>query len=79
MIVTISKGEQLTIPSALRKALNLAAGRKVEIIQRGKVLVIRPIGDELSKVFERADKFKPRHRLTARQMDELVENELHRH
>ena len=76
MIVTVSKGQQITIPSQYRKDLNLRVGSKVELVKHGSRIIIRPVGEDLGKLFEQAKKLKPKYRLTARQMDELVENEV---
>ncbi|MBI2141152.1 AbrB/MazE/SpoVT family DNA-binding domain-containing protein [Candidatus Woesearchaeota archaeon] len=76
MIVTVSKGQQITIPSRYRKDLNLRIGSKVELVKRRSEIIIKPIGEDLGKLFEQAKKLKPKYRLTARQMDELVENEI---
>jgi len=76
MIVAISKGQQITIPSQYRQELNLNIGSKVELIKRGNKIIIQPIDEDLSKLFEEAKKIKPKHKLTAKQMDELIENEI---
>ena len=51
MIITISKGQQITIPSEFRKDLNLKVGSRVEIVKRKNEIVIKPIGDDLEKLF----------------------------
>ena len=76
MIVTISKGQQITIPSEFRKDLNLKVGSKVEVIKKQDKIIIRPLEEDLDKLFDNARKIKPRHKLTAKQMDELVEHEI---
>ena len=76
MIVTISKGQQITIPSELRKDLNLKVGSKVELIKKQNKIIIQPIEEDLDKLFEGAKKIKPKYKLTAKQMDELIENEI---
>mgnify|MGYP001617567460 CR=1 FL=1 len=76
MIVTVSKGQQITIPSQYRKDLNLLVGSKVELIKHGTRIIIKPVGEDLGKLFEQAKKLKPRYRLTAKQMDELIEHEI---
>ena len=76
MIVTISKGQQITIPSEFRKDLNLKVGSRVEVVKRKNEIVIRPIGDDLEKLFEEAKKIVPKHKLTAEQMDKLIEDEI---
>ena len=76
MIVTISKGQQITIPSKMRKDLNLKIGSKLEVVKRKNEIVIRPIGEDLEKLFEEAKKIVPKHKLTAEQMDQWVEDEI---
>lgn len=76
MIITVSKGQQITIPSAMRKNLSMEVGSKVELIRKGKNIVIRPIDEDLRSLFEQARKIKPKHNFTAKQMDEVVEREI---
>lgn len=76
MIVTISKGQQITIPSEIRKELKLKVGSKVEVIKKQNKIIIQPIEEDLNKLFENARKISPKRKLTAKQMDELVENEI---
>ena len=76
MIVTISKGQQITIPSEFRKDLKLKVGSKVEVIKKQNKIIIQPLEEDLDKLFDNARKIKPRHKLTAKQMDELVEHEI---
>lgn len=76
LIVTISKGQQITIPAELRKYLNLRVGSKVDLIKKQNKIIIQPIEEDLNKLFEAAAKIKPKHKLTARQMDELIEDEI---
>ncbi len=78
MIVTISKGQQLTIPYEYRRNLNLKAGSRVELNKKGKCIIITPIEENLNTLFEQARKIKPKHGLKARQMDEMIEHEIHR-
>ena len=78
MIVTISKGLQISIPSKYRKELSLRVGSKVEMLKKGDKIVIKPIEEDLAKLFEEARKIKPKHKLTAKQMDKLVEDEIFR-
>jgi AbrB family looped-hinge helix DNA binding protein len=73
MLVTISKGMQITIPAAMRKAFDLRAGERVELIQKKDKIVIKPIGEELEVLFEEAKHIKPKYNLTPEQMDELNE------
>jgi len=73
MIVTISKGQQITIPSEFRKHLNLRAGSKVDITKKQNKIIIQPIEEDLDELFTNAKNIKPKHKLTAEQMDELNE------
>ena len=76
MIVEISKGKQITIPAEFRKALNLNAGSRVEMERKGNKIFIVPIEEDLQKLFAEAKSIKPKHKLTAKQMDNLAENEI---
>ena len=76
ILVTISKGQQITIPSEYRDDFNLKIGSKVELIKKDKKIIIQPIEKDLDELFENAKKIKPRHKLTAEQMDELIEREI---
>lgn len=73
MIVTISKGQQITIPAEMRKELKLKIGSKVEMVKGKNEIIIKPIDGDLEKLFEEAKNIKPKHNLTAKQMDELNE------
>ena len=73
MIVTISKGQQITIPAEMRKELKLKVGSKVEMVKGKNEIIIKPIDGDLEKLFEEAKNIKPKHNLTAEQMDELNE------
>ena len=76
MIVTISKGQQITIPSEFRKDLKLKVGSKVEVIKKQNKIIIQPIEEDLDRLFGNARKILPKHKLTAKQMDELAEHEI---
>ena len=73
MIITISKGQQITIPAEYRKELKLGVGSRVELIKKQNKLIIQPIEEDLEDMFEKAKHIKPKHNLTAEQMDELNE------
>lgn len=73
MIVTISKGQQITIPASLREEFGLQSGSKVDIEEEGGRIIIKPVGEDLEELFKQAKKLKPKHKLTAAQMDELNE------
>ena len=76
MIVELSKGRQITIPSKYRKDLKLHVGSKVELTKKGNAIILKPIEEDLSRLFQEAMKIKPKHRLTASQMDKFVEDEI---
>ena len=76
MIVTISKGQQITIPAEMRKDLKLKVGSKVEVVKGKNKIIIKPIEGDLEELFKNAKNIKPKHSLTAEQMDELIENEI---
>ena len=76
MIVEISKGKQITIPAEFRKKLDLKAGSRVELERKGNKIVIKPIEEDIDKLFAEAKNVKPKHKLTAKQMDKLIENEI---
>ena len=73
MIVTISKGQQITIPADMRKELKLKVGSKVELIREENNIIIQPLEEDLEELFANAKNIKPKHGLTAEQMDELNE------
>ena len=73
MIVEISKGKQITIPAEIRNQFHLDIGSKLEILSKKKEIILKPVGDDLDKLLEEAKKVKPKHNLTAEQMDELNE------
>ena len=73
MIVTISKGQQITIPAEMRKELDLKVGSRVELIKKQNKIIIQPIEEDLEELFGNAKNIKPKHNLTAKQMDELNE------
>ena len=73
MIVTISKGQQITIPASMRELLGLDVGSKVDVEYEEGRIVINLVGEELETIFKAAKKLKPKHNLTAEQMDELNE------
>ena len=73
MIVTISKGQQITIPAEMRKEFDLKVGSRVELIKKQNNIIIQPIEGDLEGLFANAKNIKPKHNLTAEQMDELNE------
>ena len=76
MIITVSKGQQITIPSEYRKMLSLRVGSKLELKREGNKIIIKPIDEDLGKLFDEAKKLRPKYMLTAKQMDEVVEREI---
>lgn len=73
MIVAISKGQQITIPSDMRADLGLGVGSKVDVEEEDGKIIITPIGKDLESLFEKAKKIKPKKHLTAKEMDNLTE------
>ncbi len=73
MIVTISRGLQVTIPATIREHLGLDMGSKVEIEEKEGAILLRPLGEDLEKIFQRAKRIKPKHHFTPAKMDELNE------
>lgn len=76
MIVRISKGQQITIPSEYRTEFGWQIGSKVELTKEGNKIVIKPIGEDLQKLFKEAHNLKPKFKFTAKQMDDVVEREI---
>jgi len=73
MIISISKGQQITIPSNIREKLGLDIGSKIEITEEHQKIILEPVGKELKTLFKNAKKIKSKHHLTVAQMDELNE------
>ncbi len=73
MIVTISKGQQITIPADVRDLLGLAVGSKIELDVEDDKIILRAVGEDLEAVFRETAQVKPRYKLTAKQMDDLNE------
>ena len=73
MIVEISKGRQITLPAKIRNEFDLGIGSKLEIKKRKDEIILKPIGNDLEKMFREAEKRKPKHNLTIKQMEELNE------
>ena len=76
MLVSISKGQQVTIPSKIRKRFKLDIGTRVEIIEEKDKIIIKPIDDDIESLFKEARKKKPKLNLSAKQMDKMVEDEV---
>jgi len=78
VIVTISKGLQVTIPAEFRNAFGLRIGSRAEMVKEGNTIVIKPIDDDVEELFRQAKKLKPRYGFTAEQMNKEVENAIRR-
>ena len=76
MIITISKGQQITIPAEMRKELKLKVGSRIELTKKENKIIIQPLEEDLEELFANAKNIKPKHNLTAEQMDELIEHEI---
>ncbi len=73
MITTISKGLQITIPVDIREELGLNIGSKVDLEYEKGRIIIKPVGNDLEKVFAETKHLKPKLKLNAKQMDDLNE------
>jgi len=73
----MSKGQQLTIPARFRKALHLREGSRVDIQKKNDAIIIRSIGVDIEQLFKQAKGVSPKHNLSAKKMDELIEHEIH--
>ena len=73
MIIEVSKGRQITIPGEIRSEFKLDTGSKLEIIKRKNEIILKPIGGDLNLLFAGAKKIKSKHKLNAKEMDELNE------
>jgi len=78
MITKISKGLQITIPGELRKLLNLKAGSNIEIEESKGNIIIKPLKEDLENLFKEAKNKNPKHHLTAKKMDKIIEYEIYR-
>ena len=73
MIVTVSKGQQITIPADMRELLGLDVGSKVDVEYEEGKITLQPVGEELKEFFRQAKQWKPKRQLTAKQMDDFNE------
>jgi len=73
MITRLTKGQQITLPSAVRRKLHIEPGSRVEIELREDEAVIRSVTSDIKDFFRRAKHIKARQHLSAAQMDELVD------
>lgn len=73
MIIKISKGQQITIPANIREELGLEIDSRIDLEVKDGSIIIKPIDEDLDKVFKKAKNIKPKYGLTPKQMDELNE------
>ncbi len=79
MMVKIRKGWRIIIPSKFRKEFGWLDGSNVELTKEGNKVVIKPVGDDLQKLFKDSKNLKAKSKLTAKQMDEVVEREVNKY
>lgn len=73
MITKISKGYQITIPAEVRHRFGLDIGTTIDIEEKGKEIVIRPLGKiGIEDLFKESGKYK--HKLTPKQLEEMEED-----
>ena len=76
MITKISKGYQVTIPAEVRHRFGLDIGTPIDIEERGREIIIRPLGkaekNDVEKLFRDSDRYK--HTLTPKQLEEMEKN-----
>lgn len=72
-LVTISKGEQITIPANLREKFGFKSGSRIEVEETKSGVLLKPIGEDLEKLFEEAKHIKPKRHITAEEMDVYTE------
>lgn len=73
MILTVSKGQQITIPANIREQWGLHPGSKVELAQEKGKIILQPLSEDINTLFKKAKQIKPKRHLTPAQMDELNE------
>ena len=56
--------------------MGLTEGTRLEISKRNEEAILKPIEDDLEKMFEQAKNVKPKKHLSASQMDDLNEGVL---
>ena len=72
MITKVSKGYQITIPAELRHRFGLDIGTPIDIEEKGKEIVIRPLGktkSSLNELFKESDKYV--NNFTPEQLEEM--------
>tara|TARA_Y100000310_G_C20559126_1_gene752130 strand:- start:457 stop:702 length:246 start_codon:yes stop_codon:yes gene_type:complete len=78
MIIEISKGQQISLPSKIRNKLKLKAGNRLEITENKGKIILTPIGKDLETLFKEAKKTKPKHNFNTKQMEKILEDEIYR-
>ena len=73
IIVTINRENGITIPAILVEKLGLKVGSRIELEKEKDYLILKPLGEDLEKLFKEAKTIKPKLRLTAEEMDEINE------
>ena len=73
MIITITKGQQITLPASIRQKLGLEIGAKLEMTVLDGRIVLEPIAEDLEVLFAKAKKVVPKFNPTAEEMDEISE------
>ncbi len=73
MIVTLSKGMQITIPASIREELGMEVGSRMEMEKKDENIVLKPIGDNLTTLFHKAKSIKPKHNLSIKEMENFNE------
>ena len=72
MIVTMSKGFQISLPAHLRKKYGLKPGTRLHLQENGEELVLRPLTQPaLDKVFEEVLQRTP-HTLQPQELDTIT-------
>ena len=78
MLTKLTTGLQITIPAEARKLLGIKPNTflEIELDKKEGKLIINVLKEDLATLFEQAKRIKPKHKLTAKQMDKLVEHEI---
>ena len=71
MIVSISKGYQMTIPSDVRKEFGLVIGSRLELEKKKKQIILKPLEKaSLKDLLRESKKFK-KHSLTPEDLEKM--------
>ena len=73
MIVTISKGQQITLPAEIRNLLGLDIGSRLEVEEDKGIVKLKPIGEDIEALFKKAKNIKQQHKLNVKELEELNE------